>query len=83
MAAENVFTFLFFLGISIFCWAMLGSSSTRRKFGTPTYNFWRLRTQDRAGWDAMMLAAYLVGGLFFSLLTILFVVVGLYRLATR
>jgi hypothetical protein len=83
MAAENVITFLFLLGVSIFCWAMVFSSSTRRKFDKPAYNFWRLKAQDREDWSALSLAGYLVGGLFFSLLTLVFIVVGIYRLAAR
>jgi len=62
---------------------MVLNSSSRRKFDKPTNNFWRLNAQDRQDWDAMSLAAYLVGGLFFSLATLVFVTVGIYRLAVR
>jgi hypothetical protein len=79
MAAQDVITFLFLLGLSIFCWVMVFSSSTRRKFDKPTYNFWRLNNQDRQDWSALSLAGYLVGGLFFSLLTVVVLVVGIYR----
>ena len=83
MTAGNVTSFLFLLGISAFCWAMVFSSSSRRKFDKPTYNFWRLNAQERQDWSALSLAGYLVGGLFFSLLTLVYTIVGIYRLAAR
>jgi hypothetical protein len=79
--AENIITLLFFAGTSAFCWVMVCRSSARRKSNEPAYHFWRLKAQGRQDWDAMSLAAYLVGALFFSLLTIVFVVIGVYRLA--
>jgi len=83
MVAKNVITFLFLLGLSVFCWAMVFSSSTRRKFDKPTYNFWRLNSQDREDWSALSLAGYLAGAMFFSLLTLVLVVVGVYRFAAH
>jgi len=65
VAPQNVITFLFLLGASIFWWVMVFSSSIRRKFDKPTYNFWRLNAQDRQDWSALSLAGYLVGGLCF------------------
>jgi hypothetical protein len=81
--AENVITFLFSAGISTFCWAMVFRSSTRRKFNEPGYHFWRLDKQGREDWDAMMLAGYLIGAMAFSLITLVFIGVGIYHMAAR
>ena len=81
--AENVMTFLFFAGVSTFCWVMVFRSSTRRKFNEPGYDFWRLTKQGREDWDAMYRAGYLIVAMVFSLITVVFVAVGIFRLAGR
>lgn len=81
--AENVFTLLFFAGISTFCWFMVFRSSARRKSNEPAYDFWRLTKQGREDWDAGMLAGYLIGAMVFSLITLVFIGVGLYHLVGR
>ncbi|HEY8225524.1 MAG TPA: hypothetical protein VIG25_09620 [Pyrinomonadaceae bacterium] len=77
--ADNIITFLFLLGMSMFCWVMVLRPSTRRKFNEPGYHFWRLSKDGREGWDAMQLAGYLVGAMVFSLITLVFLFVGIYR----
>ena len=81
--AENVITFLFLAGVSTFCWVMVFRSSARRKSNEPAYDFWRLSKQGREDWDAMSLAGYLIVAMVFSLITVVFVVVGIFRLAGR
>jgi hypothetical protein len=81
--AENIITFLFLLGMSTFCWIMVLRPSTRRKFNEPGYHFWRLSRDGREGWDAMQLAGYLVGAMVFSLITLVFLFVGIYRSVAR
>jgi hypothetical protein len=76
---ENVFAFLIPIILSAFCWWMVLAPSTRRRFGRPGYDFWRLNKEGRESWDAMALAAYLIGALFFSLLTLVFLVVAISR----
>jgi len=44
---ENVIAFLFFAGISLFCWFMVFRSSARRKSKEPPYHFRRLSKQGR------------------------------------
>ena len=84
MAPDNfLISLLFLVALSAFCWLNVFSSRLRRKFDRPAVTFWRLNKQDRDDWDAMMLAASLVGGMLFSLLTIVFAVWGFSRLATR
>jgi len=72
--------FLLFAGISVFCWVTVFRSSTRRKFDQPGADFWRLSSQGREDWDAMSLASSLILAMVFSLITIVFLVVGIYRL---
>ena len=74
---ENVFAFLVPIGISAFCWWMVLKPSTGRRFGKPGYEFWRFNEEGRESWDAMALAAYLIGAVFFSLLTLAFLVVAI------
>ncbi|HZI86317.1 MAG TPA: hypothetical protein VFD48_05760 [Pyrinomonadaceae bacterium] len=77
--AENIITLLFLLGMSTFCWIMVLRPSARRKFNEPGYHFWRLNKEGREGWDAMQLAGYLVGAMVFSIITVVFLFVGIYR----
>ena len=81
--AENTIAFLFLLAMSTFCWVMVLRPSTRRKFNESGYRFWRLNKEGREGWDAMQLAGYLIGAMVFSLITFVFLVVGLNRLIAR
>lgn len=81
--AENIIAFLLLLGMSTFCWVMVLRPSTRRKFNEPGYRFWRLSKEGREGWDAMHMAGYLIGAMVFSLITFVFLVVGINRLITR
>jgi hypothetical protein len=50
---------------------MVISSSTRKKLGKPGSRFWGLNKSGEESWDAMMLAAYLVGALFFSIISVM------------
>ena len=77
--AENIIGFLLLLGMSTFCWIMVLRPSTRRKSNEPGYHFWRLNKEGREGWDAMQLAGYLVGAMVFSIITLVFIFVGIYR----
>jgi hypothetical protein len=77
--AENLFALLIPITISAFCWWMVLKPSARRKFGKSGYDFWRLDKEGRESWDAMQLAACLIGALFFSLVTIVFLVVAIIR----
>jgi hypothetical protein len=81
--AENIISFLLLLGISIFCWVMVFRPSARRKINEPGYRFWRLDQEGREGWDAMQLAGYLIGAMVFSLIALVFLVVGIYRSVAR
>jgi hypothetical protein len=45
----------------------------------PGWWFWRLSKQERADMDAVSLASALVGALFFSMITVVFGVVVIYR----
>ena len=81
--AENIITFLFLLGMSTFCWIMVLRPSVRRKFNEPGYHFWRLSKDARDGWDAMQLAASLVLAMAFSIITLVFLFVGIYRSVAR
>ena len=83
LSAENVSTFLFLLGMSVFCWLMVLKPSLREKFGRSRSRLWRLRKEDYEGWDAMMLAGYLVGAMSFSLLTLVLIFIGFYRSIDR
>jgi hypothetical protein len=80
---ENIITFLFFLGMSTFCWVMVLRPSMRRKFNEPGYHFWRLSKDRREGWDTMQLASYLVMAMVFSLITLVFLFFGIYRSVAR
>ena len=80
--AENLITLLFLLGMSTFGWIMVLRPSARRKLNEPGYHFWRLNKEGREGWDAMQLAAYLVFALVFSIITLVFLFVGIYRSVT-
>ena len=81
--AETVITLLFFAGISTFCWLMVFRSAARRKFNKPGNDFWRLSKQGREDWDAGMWAGYLIGAMVFSLITLVFIVAGVYHLVAR
>jgi choline-glycine betaine transporter len=81
--AESIITFLFLAGVSTFCWVMVFRSSARRKSNEPAYDFWRMTKQGREDWDAISLAGYLIIGMVFSLITLVFLVVGIVRLAAR
>jgi hypothetical protein len=81
--AENVITFLFFAGISTFCWVMVFRVSARRKSNEPAYDLWRLSKQGREDWDAMSLAGYLIVAMVFSVITLVFIAVGISHLARR
>jgi len=81
--AENVIAFLFLGGMSLFCWLMVLPPSTRRKFSQGAYRFWRLDKEGHEAWDAMYLAAYLVGAMIFSIITLAFLFVGIYRSVAR
>jgi hypothetical protein len=76
---NGVFGFLVFLGISIFCWLMVLKPSFRRSQNEPAYYFWRLKKQGRRDLDAMYLAASLVVAMLFSMITLVFVVVAIFR----
>jgi hypothetical protein len=81
--AEDLITVLFLLGVSTFCWVMVLRPSTRQKFNIPAYHFWRLNKEGREGWAAMQLAACVIGAMVFSLITLIFLFVGIYRLVAR
>jgi hypothetical protein len=78
--AENILAFLFLFGMSAFCWLMVLRPSLRQTFGARGFWFGRLREEDREGWDAMMFAAYLVVAMVFSLVTLAFLFMGIYRI---
>jgi hypothetical protein len=42
-----------------------------------------LPNKGREDWDAMMLAGYLIGAMVFSLITLVFIGVGIYHMAAR
>jgi hypothetical protein len=81
--ADTIFSFGVLIGASIFCWLLVLSPATRQRLGRWGYRFWRMNKQDRRDMDALGLAWHLVAAMFFSLVTIVFICVGLYRLATR
>jgi len=81
--AENAFALLIPITISAFCWWMVLKPSARRRFGKSGYDFWRLDKEGRESWDGMQLAACLVGALFSSLLTIVFLVAAILRVVPR
>ena len=81
--AESIIALLFLVGMSTFCWIMVLRPSTRRKFNEPGYHFWRLDKEGREGWDAIQLAGYLVGAMLFSIITLAFLFVGIYRSVAR
>jgi len=80
---ETIVAFLFLSGMSTFCWFMVFRPSTRRKFNQGAFRFWRLSKEDREAWDAMYLAGYLVGAMIFSIMTLVFLFVGIYRSVAR
>ena len=80
---ENIVAFLFLAGLSMFCWLMVFRPSTRRKFNQGAYRFWRLDKEGREAWDAMYLAGYLVGAMIFSIMTLAFLFVAIYRSVAR
>jgi hypothetical protein len=82
-AMDTVFSFVILIGGSTFCWLMVLSPATRRWFNRWSYRFWRMNKQDRRDMDALGLAWHLVAAMFFSLVTIIFICVGLYRWGTR
>ena len=76
---EKVLAFLIPIGLSVFCWWMVFDHSARRKSNEPGYDFLRLNKEARETWDGLSLATSLIGALFFSLVSIVFVVVAIYR----
>ena len=81
--ADTIFAFSVLIGGTTFCWLMVLSPRVRRRFSRWGYRFWRMNKQDRSDSDALGVAVNLVGALLFSLITIVFICVGVYRLATR
>jgi hypothetical protein len=51
----------------------------RRKLDEPGYDFWRLNKEGREAWDAMSLASHLIAAMAFSLITLVFLFVGVLR----
>jgi hypothetical protein len=80
---ENVIAFLFFAGISLFCWFMVFRSSARRKSNEPAYHFWLLSKQGRDDWDAASLAGYLIVAMVFLLLPLFLLCLAFFHLAGR
>jgi hypothetical protein len=76
---ENVFGFLLLTGMSAFCWAMVFRPSARRKLNVPACCFYRLDKEGCDNFDAMALVCYLVVAMVFSLMTITFIIVAVYR----
>jgi len=76
----KVFTFLVLVGLSVYCWWMVVSETARRKSDEPGYDFWRLSKEERESWDGLSIASSLIAALILSLASIVFVVVGVYRL---
>ena len=81
--ADTIFSFAVLIGASIVCWVLVLSPSIRRRSNRWGNRFWRMNKQDGRDMDAFGWAWYLVAAMFFSLVTIVFVSVGVYRLATR
>ena len=78
---EKVTALLIPITISVICWWMVLRPSARRKLGKFGFDFWRLDKEERESWDAIQLAACLIGALFCSLLTIVFLFVAILRAA--
>ena len=74
---DVVIVLLGLIGVSIFSWVMVVSSSTRRRFSKPGYVFWRLSKADRETAEGAGIAAWLVMALFFSMFTIVVLVLGI------
>jgi hypothetical protein len=75
---EGVIAFLIFAGISSYCWALVLRPKFRQRMSEPVGG-WRRSKQERADMDAVSLASALVGALFFSMITVVFGVVVIYR----
>jgi len=76
---DGLFGFLVLLGMSVFCWLMVLKPSFRRSKNDPAYYFWRLNKQGRRDLEGMYVAASVVGAMFFSLVTLVWLIVGVYR----
>jgi hypothetical protein len=85
--AAGITGFLIVASISTFCWLNVLSPRIRRRLNfRPRWPMgwfwgwvWPLKKQDRADLDAMSLASSLIGALLFSMITVVWLVVGLYR----
>ena len=85
--ADGIFGFLIVASISTWCWLIVLSPRLRRRLNfRPPWYFgprWAwlrpLKKQARAALEAMSLASGLVGALLFSMITVVWLVVGLYR----
>jgi len=80
---DGVFGFLIVVGTSIFCWFMALKPTFRRRQSEPAYYFWRLTKQDRRDMDAVSQAVSLVGAMLFSMITLVWFIVGVVRFLSR
>jgi len=76
---QNILAFCVLVALSAFCWVLVVNPVLRRKLSTRSSILWRLSKQDREDSDAIWLAGSLVGATVFSLVTIVFLVVGISR----
>ncbi len=61
--------------VSALCWWAALNKSARQKMNRDANRLWRMDKEQQEMYDAMSLAAALVGALFFSFATILFLFV--------
>jgi len=75
----NLFSILFLIVLSTFCWVMVFNRSARHKSNQPAYDFWKMSKEGREIHGAAVLAGMLVLALFFSIMTIFIAVVTVVR----